>query len=105
MGSKDLTEAVSFLDVMKLGIEGAWEQKKNKATLNSLDMEKQLAKDAPDYKKVKWMLETLKDESVASSINILTSFKNLINSYGSQEISKQPLTSLKTYFEKEFKDV
>lgn len=105
MSSKDLTEAVNFLDVMKLGIEGAWTQKKNKATLNSLDMEKQANKTTEDWKKVKFVLDTLKDETVAGAINILTSMKNLINEYGSEQISKQPMNSLKEQFEKEFRDV
>ena len=105
MSSKDLTEAVNFLDVMKLGIEGAWTQKKNKATLNSLDMEKQANKTTEDWKKVKFVLDTLKDETVAGAIYILTSMKNLINEYGSEQISKQPMNSLKEQFEKEFRDV
>ncbi len=105
MSSKDLTEAVNFLDVIKLGIEGAWTQKKNKATLNSLDMEKQANKTTEDWKKVKFVLDTLKDETVAGAINILTSMKNLINEYGSEQISKQPMNSLKEQFEKEFRDV
>ncbi len=49
LSSKDLSEAVNLLDVVKLGIEGGWTQKKNKATLKSLDMEKQMSPTAPDY--------------------------------------------------------
>lgn len=105
MTFKDLTETVNFIDIVKLGIEGAWQQKKNKSTLGSLDMEKQANKNTEDWKKVKFMLDSLKDESVLSSINILTSLKNLINEYGSKEISKRPLSSLKTYFDEEFKDL
>jgi len=68
-------------------------------------MEKQLVKDAPDLKKVKFVLETLKDESVAESLRILASLKNLITDYGSKSISKQPMSALKTYFDEEFKDI
>ena len=105
VSSKNLTEAVNFLDVVKLGIEGAWEQKKKRSTLGSLDIEKQANKTTDDWKKIKFMLDELKDETVFDAVNILTSLKNLINSYGSQEISKQSMSALKTYFDEEFKDV
>lgn len=105
MTFKDLTETVNFLDVVKLGIEGAWVQKKNKSTLHSLDMVKQANKETEDWKKVKFVLDTLKDETVADSVNILTSLKNLISDYGSREISKQPLKNLRSYFDSEFKDL
>lgn len=91
--------------MMKLGIEAAWEQKKHKSTLGSLDMEKSANKTTADWKKVKFVLDSLKDETVAGSVNILTSLKNLINDYGSKEISKQPMSVLKSYFDTEFKDI
>lgn len=103
MGCKDLSEAVNLVDIVKMGIEGAWLQKKNKATLNSLDIEKTANKTIDDWKKVKFLLDTLKYETVQGSINILTSLKNLINDYGAKEISKQPMKVLKSYFDEEFK--
>lgn len=105
MGTKDLTEAVNFCDMMKLGIEGAWTQKKNKSTLGSLDMAQQANHETADWKKVKFVLDTLKDETVADSVNILTSLKNLINDYGSRHISKQPMSLLKEQFNEEFKEI
>lgn len=105
MGFKDLTQTVNFIDVMKAGIEGAWMMKKKKATLNSLDVEKNANKTTEDWSKVKFILDTLKDETVENSLNILTSLKSTINDYANTEISKQPLTALKTYFDNEYKDV
>ena len=103
LGCKDLSEAVNLLDVVKLGIEGAWAQKKGRSTLKSLNMGDGLLKTAPDYKKVKFLLDELQDETVNGAVNQLTSLKNLINDYGSKEISKQPMSTLKTYFDAEFK--
>lgn len=102
---KTLTEAVDLLDVMKMGIEGAWNRKKGKSTLKSLDIKDGLNKEAPDYSKVKWLIDELQYETVIDSLNILTSLKNLINDYGAKEISKQPLTALKPQFDEEFKDI
>jgi len=93
---------VTLLDLVKLGIEGAWAQKKTKSTLKSLDIPKNMSDKAEHYKKAKWLLDTLEEESVADSIHIIQSLHTLINTYGSKEISKKPLSELKSYFEQEF---
>lgn len=101
---KDLTEAVSLLELAKMGIEGAWANKKNRSTLKSLDIVKGMSDKAPEYKKVKFLIDTLEEETVGDSVHILASLKELINTYGGKEISKQPMTVLKTYFSDDFKD-
>lgn len=86
-----------------MGIEAAWKQKKNKATLKSLDIK--MKDDAPNYKKLKFLYDTLSDESVNSAGNILLSLKNTVNDYANTKISKAPLSDIKDLFEKEYADV
>lgn len=105
LSSKDLTEAVNLIDVAKLGIEGAWAMKKNKSILKSLDIVKGMNNKVENYAKVKFLLDTLEEETVGDSVHILTSLHELVNTYGSKEISKKKLADLKTYFDEDFKDV
>lgn len=103
VSTKDLQEAIGLLDLAQMGIEAAWKQKKNKATLKSLDIK--MKDDAPDYKKLKFLYDTLSDESVNSAGNILLSLKNTVNDYANTKISKAPLSDIKDLFEKEYADV
>lgn len=103
ISTKDLQEAIGLLDLAQMGIEAAWKQKKNKATLKSLDIK--MKDDAPDYKKLKFLYDTLSDESVNSAGNILLSLKNTVNDYANTKISKAPLSDIKDLFEKEYADV
>jgi hypothetical protein len=99
MSCKDLSEAMTLVDLVELGIEAAWNFKKGKATLKSIDVK--MREDAADYKKVKFLLDELSGETVSGAVSVLKSIKNLLNSYG----SKASLDSLKTYFDAEFRDV
>lgn len=103
ISTKDLQEAIGLLDLAQMGIEATWKQKKNKATLKSLDIK--MKDDAPDYKKLKFLYDTLSDESVNSAGNILLSLKNTVNDYANTKISKAPLSDIKDLFEKEYADV
>lgn len=103
VSTKDLQEAIGLLDLAQMGIEAAWKQKKNKATLKSLDIK--MKDDAPNYKKLKFLYDTLSDESVNSAGNILLSLKNTVNDYANTKISKAPLSDIKDLFEKEYADV
>lgn len=105
LSCKDLTEVINLVDVAKLGIDGAWAQKRNKSTLKSLDIVKGMNDKVDNYKKVKFILDTLEEETVGDSIHILDSLHELINTYGSKEISKKSLKELKSYFDEDFKDV
>lgn len=105
ISSKDLTDAVNTLDVVKLGIEGAWAMKKNKSTLKSLDIVKGMNPNVDTYKKVKFLLDELQDETVGDAMHIVQSLHDLINTYGSKEISKKKVEDLKSYFIEDFKDV
>ena len=103
MGCKDLSEVIILIDITKLGIEGAWSQKKNKSTLKSLDIVKGMNDKVENYKKVKFMMDTLEEETVGDSVHILDSLHQIVNTYGSKEISKKPLKELKEYFDNDFK--
>ena len=85
-----------------MGIEAAFKAKKNKMTLKSLDVK--LVDGAPEYKKLKFLYDTLQDEPVSKAVEILASLKNTVNDYANTKISKAPMTEIKDLFDKEFKD-
>lgn len=103
MSVKDLQEAIALVDLVQMGIEAAWTNKKSKSTLKSLDVK--MRDDAPDYKKIKFLLDTLKDETVLVAVNVLNSLKNTVNDYANTTISRKPMSELKPLFDKEFSDV
>ena len=99
---KDLQEAIALVDLAQMGIEAAFKAKKNKMTLKSLDVK--LVDGAPEYKKLKFLYDTLQDEPVSKAVEILASLKNTVNDYANTKISKAPMTEIKDLFDKEFKD-
>lgn len=103
MSTKDLADAMALLDLAKMGIEAAWGVKKNKQTLKSLDV--QIKPEAESYKKLKFLYDELENETIKSSIEILSSLANTLNDYANTKVSHEPMTALKEQFEKEFKDV
>jgi hypothetical protein len=100
---KDLQEAIALVDLAQMGIESAMKAKKNKMTLKSLDIK--LIDGAPEYKKIKFLYDTLQDETVGKATEILASLKNTVNDYANTKISKAPMSEIKDLFDKEFKDV
>lgn len=103
MSVKDLQEAIALVDLAQMGIESAMKQKRSKMTLKSLDVK--LIDGAPEYKKLKFLYDTLESETVTKAQEILTSLKNTVNDYANTKISKAPMSEIKDLFDKEFKDV
>ena len=103
LSTKDLSDAIALLDLAKMGIEAAWQAKKNKQTLKSLDI--QIKPEAEYYKKLKFLYDELEGETVKGSIDILISLANTINDYGNTKISHEPMTALKEQFEKEYANI
>lgn len=103
MSVTDLQEAIALVDLAQMGIEAAMKAKKNKMTLKSLDVK--LLDGSSEYKKLKFLYDTLQDEPVGKAVEILASLKNTVNDYANTKISKAPMSEIKELFEKEFKDV
>jgi hypothetical protein len=103
MSTTTLQEAIALVDLAQMGIEAAMKQKRNKMTLKSLDVK--LLDGASEYKKLKFLYDTLQDETVGKATEILMSLKNTVNDYANTKISKAPMSEIKELFDKEFKDV
>lgn len=102
MSVKDLQEAIALVDLAQMGIEAAMKQKRAKMTLKSLDVK--LIEGSDEYKKLKFLYDTLQDETVGKATEILASLKNTVNDYANTKISKASMSEIKDLFDKEFKD-
>lgn len=98
MSCKSIEDVKVFCQSVSIAVNQAFENKKRKSALNSLDLVKMLDHDNEDYKKFKFILDLLKDESIFDSLDILDGMTQVVEGFIREEMSTRPPSSLKTDF-------
>lgn len=96
--SNNVEDAKNFLQIFSVAVRQAFNNKQLISTIGSLKIDQLMDKKSPDYKRYKFVLDLMKDETISVALGLTEGMGGAIDAFIRQEMMKRKLDSIKTEF-------
>ncbi len=98
MSSKNVEDAKNFLQIFSVTVRQAFNNKQLISTIGSLNITKLMDKKNPDYKRYKFILDLMKDETISIALGLTEGMSQAIDAFVRKEMMERKLDTIKTDF-------